>query len=153
MIYSCIFSCLNCYFTLCNFVSSFPKRNRDGRAQTHDEVRKQLSKSGTNGWTFTDLLSDFQLLLYLTEFLDMDSIILGVASSIVEKRDVDDGYKIMVSSLVGLKKQRRKTKAKRRMTTSTRGREVFEIASIIWVVAGEIDMIHAARLWRTKSQR
>jgi nuclear protein localization family protein 4 len=90
------------FLTESKFVSSFPKRNRDGRAQTHDEVRKQLSKSGTNGWTFTDLLSDFQLLLYLTEFLDMDSIILGVASSIVEKRDVDDGYKIMVSSLVGL---------------------------------------------------
>jgi hypothetical protein len=31
------------------FLSTFPKRNRDGRPQTHDEMRKQVSRFA-GGW-------------------------------------------------------------------------------------------------------
>jgi len=85
-----------------DFVSLFPKRNREGSAATHDEMRKQLSKSGTNGWTFTNLLADFQLLLYLCDFLDIGGDVTNIAAAIKEKRDVDEGYKIIISSMCGL---------------------------------------------------
>ena len=57
------------------FVSQFPKMNRDldDRTPSHDELKKQLSKSGTARWTFIDLLADFNFLVYLTTFLDANT--------------------------------------------------------------------------------
>ena len=89
-------------FTDSSYLSTFPKRNRDGRVQTHDEMRKQLSKSGTNGWTYTDLLTDAQLLLYLCDFLDVEGDVKNICKSIVGKRAVDDGYQMIISSMAGL---------------------------------------------------
>ncbi len=87
------------------FVSQFPKANRDhdSRQQTHDEMKKQLSKSGTAGWTFVDLLADFNLLIYLCNYLDMQSDIQKICQSIVD-RDVplDEGYKLIIASMAGL---------------------------------------------------
>mmetsp|Transcript_22422 Transcript_22422/g.28296 ORF Transcript_22422/g.28296 Transcript_22422/m.28296 type:complete len:509 (+) Transcript_22422:85-1611(+) len=86
-------------------VSQFPKANRDHdtRQQTHDEMKKQLSKSGTAGWTFVDLLADFNLLIYLCNYLDMQSDIQKICQSIVD-RDVplDEGYKLIIASMAGL---------------------------------------------------
>eukprot|EP01082_Thalassiosira_pseudonana_P011839 g10412.t1 g10412 contig4:1829718-1831352(+) len=87
------------------FVSMFPKANRafDDRAQTHDEMKRQLSKSGTAGWSFIDLLSDFGLLLYLTQFLDMKTDMPKICASVKEREiPLDDGYKIIISSLAGM---------------------------------------------------
>ena len=87
------------------FVAMFPKPNRphDDRAQTHDEMKRQLSKSGTAGWTFIELLSDFALLLYLCQFLDMKTDMPKICES-VKNREVplDDGYKIIIASMAGL---------------------------------------------------
>uniref|UniRef100_A0A7S2GWV2 MPN domain-containing protein n=1 Tax=Helicotheca tamesis TaxID=374047 RepID=A0A7S2GWV2_9STRA len=87
------------------FVTQFPKANRDhdDRTQSHDEMKRQLSKSGSSGWTFIDLLSDFALLLYLCQFLDVNTDIPKICDSVVN-RDVplDDGYKIIISSLAGM---------------------------------------------------
>lgn len=87
------------------FVSQFPKANRDhdSRQQTHDEMKKQLSKSGTAGWTFVDLLADFNLLIYLCNYLDMQSDIQKICQSITD-RDVplDEGYKLIIASMAGL---------------------------------------------------
>ena len=71
------------------FVSMFPRANRayDDRAQTHDEMKRQLSKSGQSGWTFVDLLSDFALLLYLCKFLDVKTDLPKICQS-VRDRDV-----------------------------------------------------------------
>jgi nuclear protein localization family protein 4 len=88
------------------FVSQFPKMNRDldDRTPSKDELKQQLSKSGTSGWTFLDLLSDFFLLIYLTEFLDMNADFPKICQSIVDPENVplDDGYKIIIASIAGL---------------------------------------------------
>jgi nuclear protein localization family protein 4 len=88
------------------FVSMFPRANRaydDRGGQTHEEMKRQLSKSGQSGWTFIDLLSDFALLLYLCKFLDVNSDMVKICES-VKNRDIplDDGYKIIISSMAGM---------------------------------------------------
>jgi nuclear protein localization family protein 4 len=88
------------------FVNMFPRANRaydDRGGQTHEEMKRQLSKSGQSGWTFIDLLSDFALLLYLCKFLDVHSDMAKICES-VKNRDVplDDGYKIIISSMAGM---------------------------------------------------
>lgn len=88
------------------FVSMFPRANRaydDRGGQTHEEMKRQLSKSGQAGWTFIDLLSDFALLLYLCKFLDVKSDMVKICES-VKNRDIplDDGYKIIISSMAGM---------------------------------------------------
>jgi nuclear protein localization family protein 4 len=87
------------------FVSQFPKCNRDhdNRQQSHDELKKQLSKSGSAGWTFIDLLADFNLLIYLSKFLDTDTDISAICKSIID-RDIPlgEGYKLIIASMAGL---------------------------------------------------
>lgn len=87
------------------FVSQFPKSNReqDIVAQTQNEMKKQLSKSGSQGWTFVDLLSDFHLLLYLCDSLDINTDMAKICESVVN-RDVslDDGYKLIITSMAGM---------------------------------------------------
>jgi nuclear protein localization family protein 4 len=87
------------------FVSQFPMANRDHdtRRQTHDEMKKQLSKSGSAGWTFVDLLSDFNLLIYLCNHLDLQDDIQKICQSVVD-RDIplNEGYKLIIASMAGL---------------------------------------------------
>lgn len=87
------------------FVSEFPRANRDHdeRHQTHDEMKRQLSKSGSAGWTFIDLLSDFNLLLYLCKFLDIATDIPKICESVVNRdQPLDEGYKIIIASMAGM---------------------------------------------------
>jgi nuclear protein localization family protein 4 len=87
------------------FVSQFPKHNRDhdDRTPSHDELKKQLSKSGTAGWTFVELLADFHLLLYLCQFLDTGTDMPKICESVTD-RDVPltEGYKLIIGSMAGL---------------------------------------------------
>ncbi len=87
------------------FVCQFPKANRDHdvRQPSHDEMKKQLSKSGSAGWTFVDLLADFNLLIYLCQYLDVQGDLQKICQSIVD-RDVplDEGYKLIIASMAGL---------------------------------------------------
>ena len=90
------------------FVSQFPKSNRDAlaaedRKPSKDELKKQLSKSGTAGWTFIDLLSDFHLLLYLSQFLDMNADMPKICAAVTDRSiPLDDGYKIIITSIAGM---------------------------------------------------
>lgn len=86
-------------------VSQFPKANRDhdDRTPNKDALKKQLSKSGTAGWTFIDLLADFNLLIYLSEFLDMTTDVPSICESIVNRdKPLNDGYKLIIGSMAGL---------------------------------------------------
>jgi len=87
------------------FVTQFPKHNRDhdDRTPSHDELKKQLSKSGTAGWNFVELLADFHLLLYLCQFLDMATDVPKICESVVN-RDVPlkEGYKLIIGSMAGI---------------------------------------------------
>ena len=86
-------------------VGDFPKHNRDhdDRTPSHDELKKQLSKSGQAGWTFVELLADFHLLLYLCQFLDMSTDIPKICESVVN-RDIPltEGYKLIIGSIAGI---------------------------------------------------
>lgn len=88
------------------FVTQFPFANRpfdDRGQQTHDEMKRQLTKSGQAGWTFIDLLSDFALLLYLCKFLDVSQDMPKICESVKDREVLlDDGYKIIISSMAGM---------------------------------------------------
>lgn len=86
------------------FICKFPEANRDhGRGQTHDEMKRQLSKSGSQGWSFIDLLSDFQLLIYLCKHLDFATDMPKICTSIKDREiPLDEGYKIIIASMAGM---------------------------------------------------
>ena len=87
------------------FISDFPRHNReiDVRHPSHDEMKKTLSKSGSAGWTFTDRLADFNLLIYLADFLDPNADMPKIAASIMDKSTpLDDGYKLIIKSMAGM---------------------------------------------------
>lgn len=86
-------------------VAEFPRCNRDvdDRVQSHEEMKKHLQKSGTAGWTFTDRLADFNLLIYLSRYLDVNADYPKICSSIVDRSvPLDDGYKLIIKSIAGL---------------------------------------------------
>jgi len=87
------------------FVCEFPKLNRefDDRHPSHDEMKKQLSKSGSSGWTFVDLLADFNLLVYLCDYLDVKADMVKVCTSIVDREiPLDEGYRLIIGALAKL---------------------------------------------------
>lgn len=84
-------------------VSTFPKANRIDVVPTRDDIKQQLSKAGKEGWSFSDLLADFHLLLYLTNFLSVQTD-LPLLCKAVTDRDVplDDGYQLLLRSIAGI---------------------------------------------------
>jgi len=88
-----------------NFVAEFPRCNReiDERVQSHDEMKKQLQKAGSAGWTFEDRLSDFNLLVYLSRFLDMNADFPKICASLSDRKiPLDDGFKLIIKSMAGM---------------------------------------------------
>ena len=53
-------------------VSTFPPANRDGTFQSPNDLKKQISKAGKEGWTMEALLADFHLLLYMSNILGVE---------------------------------------------------------------------------------
>jgi len=86
------------------FICEFPLANRDhGMPQTKDQMKRQLAKSGKQGWEFIDLLSDFALLLYLCNFLDLKSDMPKICLSVTDREvPLDEGYKIIIASAAGM---------------------------------------------------
>jgi nuclear protein localization protein 4 homolog len=87
------------------FIADFPYLNRDvdTRTPSHDEMKKQLSQSGKAGWTFVDRLADFNLLIYLSDYLDIKTDFPNICRTIVDRtNDLDDGYKLIIKSLAGM---------------------------------------------------
>ena len=46
-------------------VNLFPPANREGTMQTKGDVKAQLERAGSSGYSFVDLLADFHLVLFL----------------------------------------------------------------------------------------
>eukprot|EP00547_Thalassionema_nitzschioides_P017231 CAMPEP_0194244712 /NCGR_PEP_ID=MMETSP0158-20130606/11794_1 /TAXON_ID=33649 /ORGANISM="Thalassionema nitzschioides, Strain L26-B" /LENGTH=448 /DNA_ID=CAMNT_0038980269 /DNA_START=47 /DNA_END=1389 /DNA_ORIENTATION=- len=81
-------------------VAEFPRANREfDTAVSKQDLKNQLSKAGKAGWTFQDLLSDFQLLLYLSQFLDMATDLPPICESVVdsESKPLNEGYKLIIA--------------------------------------------------------
>eukprot|EP00968_Pinguiococcus_pyrenoidosus_P021130 scaffold2679_cov251-Pinguiococcus_pyrenoidosus.AAC.2 len=88
-----------------DLVYSFPVANRDdlGILQTQQDLRRQIESAGKQGWSLIDRLADFQLLLYLTSALDVDTDIPRLCESIKDRSvPLDDGFKILLNCLAGL---------------------------------------------------
>ncbi len=84
-------------------VAQFPRANRLGMLQTREDIKKQLDTAGSKGWTFIQKLSDFQLLLYLCQFLDVNHDIPAICRSVVDKSiPLDEGYTLLIRSLAGM---------------------------------------------------
>jgi nuclear protein localization family protein 4 len=55
------------------------------------------------GWTFIDLLSDFNLLIYLAKVVDVNADFPKICQLVVDRTiPVDDGYTIIITSMVGV---------------------------------------------------
>ena len=90
------------------FVAEFPQLNRaiyeKNIIPSTDAMKHHLSKSGTAGWTFVDRLADFNLLIFLSKFLDVATDYPKICASIIDRNNtpLDDGYKLIIKSLAGM---------------------------------------------------
>lgn len=85
------------------FTHQFPKSNREGEYQSQNALKKQLKKSGTQGWNFIDLLSDFHLLLFLCNFMDEKEDMKKICECVTNREvPLPDGYKIIIASQAGI---------------------------------------------------
>jgi nuclear protein localization family protein 4 len=58
---------------------------------------------GKEGWTFSSLLADFQLLLYLTEFMSVSDDLPLLCKAVTERElPLDDGYQLLIRSIAGM---------------------------------------------------
>lgn len=88
-----------------NLIADFPMLNRDvsDRTPSHNEMKRQLQKSGSEGWTFVDRLADFNLLIYLSGYLDLNGDLPKICASIVDRNvPLNSGYQIIIKSMAGL---------------------------------------------------
>ena len=85
------------------FISDFPRLNRLGTMQSREDLKQQLQRAGKQGWTFQALLADFQLLLFLGQFLDHTHDLPMICKSIVDKNiPLDEGHALIIRSLAGI---------------------------------------------------
>ncbi|RYH11886.1 hypothetical protein EON65_38625 [archaeon] len=62
-----------------------------------------FGRVGKEGWSFIDLLADFHLLLYLSEFLDVEQDLPRVCKSIIDREvKLDAGYELLIRSIAGM---------------------------------------------------
>ena len=59
--------------------------------------------AGKGGWTLIDKLADFQLLIFISGFLDLDTDVSNICTSITQ-RDIplNEGYQLLVKSIAGI---------------------------------------------------
>ena len=79
--------------------------NRIGVTQSREDLKKQISKADTKGWKLQQLLGDFQLLLYLTQFLDLKSDLVPICNAILspdKSIPITEGHALIIRSLAGI---------------------------------------------------
>lgn len=91
--------------------STFPRANRDdgsggallSQIPSKEALKTQILAAGKGGWTLLDKLADFQLLLFLSQYLDIDTDVRNICLSVVH-RDIplDEGYQLIVRSIAGI---------------------------------------------------
>lgn len=85
------------------FISDFPRMNRLGTMQSREDLKKQLQRAGKQGWTMQALLADFQLLLFLSQFLDHTEDLPVVCKSVMDKSiPLGEGHALIIRSLAGI---------------------------------------------------
>ena len=62
-----------------------------------------VRRVGKKGWTFSDQLADFQLLLYLCNFLSPSDDLPALCRAVTEREiPLDDGYQLLIRSIAGM---------------------------------------------------
>lgn len=87
------------------FVSFFPRPHRTGQAPGGQaDLRAQLERAGSQGWTLLDVLSDFHLLLFLaSSFLDLQQDMPKICQSLRDRSiPLDEGYSLLLRSIAGM---------------------------------------------------
>lgn len=70
---------------------------------TRDAMKAQLSKAGKSGWSFVDLLADFHLLLFLSEYLDIHTDLSIIAASIKDRSiPLAEGHVELIRNIAGM---------------------------------------------------
>jgi nuclear protein localization protein 4 homolog len=60
-------------------------------------------RAGKQGWSFIDMLADFNLLLFLSNFLDIEHDMPNVCRAIMDRAvPLDEGYMLLIRSLAGM---------------------------------------------------
>jgi nuclear protein localization protein 4 homolog len=78
----------------------FPKLNREGSARTRGALKEQLSKYRSED--FVKRISDFQLLVFLADFLDAKTDIPTICQSVRDPSiPLDSGYPLLIDSVAG----------------------------------------------------
>jgi len=80
--------------------SSFPVENRDVTPQQHTDLSRVLNKYKSE--PFYRRISDFHLLLYLSNLLDIRTDMPGLGSIIRDQRDLnemEEGFKLMIEAM------------------------------------------------------
>lgn len=88
-----------------DFVSFFPRPHRTGQgAGGQADLRAQLERAGSQGWTLLDVLSDFHLLLFLaSSFLDLQQDLPKICQSLLDRSvPLDEGYSLLLRSIAGM---------------------------------------------------
>jgi nuclear protein localization protein 4 homolog len=62
-----------------------------------------LIRVGTKGWTFADQLADFQLLLYLCNFISAKDDLPLLCRAVTDREvPLDEGYQLLLRSIAGM---------------------------------------------------
>ncbi len=62
-----------------------------------------MFRVGKQGWTFIDVIADFELLLFLSRMLSLDDDIPLLCQSIIDKDIVlNEGYELLIRSIAGM---------------------------------------------------
>lgn len=88
-----------------DFVSFFPRPHRMGQAPGGPEdLKGQLERAGSQGWTLQDVLCDFHLLLFLAgSFLDLQQDMPKICLSLRDRTvPLDEGYALLLRSIAGM---------------------------------------------------
>lgn len=84
------------------FKSDFPKLNREGEAglRSRSALQSQLAKYRDQ--VFSDRLRDFQLLVFLADFLDIDTDMPAICHAVSDPETaIDSGYELLIESVAG----------------------------------------------------
>ena len=65
-------------------------------------MKRQLGEAGKAGWTFVDLLADFHLLLFLTDFLDMSEVAVICQSVLDRSVPLGEGHVDLLRAIAGI---------------------------------------------------
>ena len=62
-----------------------------------------MHRAGKQGWSLVDMLADFSLLLFLSNFLDIQHDMPLICRSILDRSvPLDEGYVLLIRSLAGM---------------------------------------------------